>query len=143
MNTAAQSAGVLSFEEAYEVVREHCQQLLRAGQPQTEEVLLLQALGRVLAEPVVADRDFPPFPRSTRDGFAVRVQDLQSGVTTLRVVGQVRAGDSYDLPVASGEAVEIMTGAAVPAGADTVVMVEYTERKTAEIRPPRTRRSTK
>ncbi len=72
MNTAAQSAGVLSFEEAYELVREHCQQLLRAGQPQTEEVLLLQALGRVLAEPVVADRDFPPFPRSTRDGFAVR-----------------------------------------------------------------------
>ena len=133
MNTAAQSAGVLSFEEAYEVVREYCQQLLRAGQPQTEEVLLLQALGRVLAEPVVADRDFPPFPRSTRDGFAVRVQDLQSGVTTLRVVGQIRAGDSYDLPVASGEAVEIMTGAAVPAGADTVVMVEYTERKIAEI----------
>ena len=133
MNTAAQSAGDLSFEEAYEVVREHCRQLLRAGQPQTEEVLLLQAVGRVVGEPVVADRDFPPFPRSTRDGFAVRAQDLQSGVTTLRVVGQVRAGDSYDLPVAPGEAVEIMTGAAVPAGADTVVMVEYTERKTAEI----------
>jgi molybdopterin molybdotransferase len=54
---------------------------------------------------------------------------LQNGVMTLRVVGQVRAGDSYDLPVASGEAVEIMTGAAVPAGADAVVMVEYTERK--------------
>ena len=133
MNTAAQSAGVLSFEEAYEMVREHCQQILRAGQPQTEEVLLLQALGRVLAEPVVADRDFPPFPRATRDGFAVRIQDLQSGVTTLRVVGQVRAGDSYDLPVAPGEAVEIMTGAAIPPGADTVVMVEYTERKIAEI----------
>ncbi len=138
MNTAAQSAGVLSFEEAYEVVREHCQRLLRAGHPQTEEVLLLQALGRVLAEPVVADRDFPPFPRSTRDGFAVRAQDLQSGVTTLRVVGQIRAGDSYDLPVAPGEAVEIMTGAAVPAGADTVVMVEYTERKIAEIHHRRT-----
>ena len=51
----------------------------------------------------------------------------------LRIVGQVRAGDSYDLPVASGEAVEIMTGAAVPQGADTVVMVEYTERKTQEV----------
>jgi molybdopterin molybdotransferase len=97
--------------------------------------VLLQGLGRVLAEPVVADRDFPPFPRATRDGFAVRAEDLASGMTLLRVVGQVRAGDAYDLPVASGEAVEIMTGAGVPVGADAVVMVEYTERKTSEIDP--------
>jgi molybdopterin molybdotransferase len=133
MNTAAQSAGVLSFEEAYEVVRERCRRILKAADRQTEEVLLLQGLGRVLAEPVVADRDFPPFPRATRDGFAVRAEDLATGMKLLRVVGQVRAGDTYDLPVASGEAVEIMTGAAVPAGADAVVMVEYTKRKTSEI----------
>src|SRR5712671_5908000 len=133
MNTAAQSAGVLSFEEAYEVVQEHCRRILKAGERPSEEVLLLQAAGRVLAEPVVADRDFPPFPRATRDGFAVRAEDLASGITLLRVVGQVRAGDTYDLPVALGEAVEIMTGAAVPVGADTVVMVEYTERKSKEI----------
>jgi molybdopterin molybdotransferase len=129
MNTAAQSAGVLSFEEAYEVVRERCRRIVAAGDRPSEEVMLMQALGRVLAEPIHADRDFPPFARATRDGFAVRAQDLASGVRTLRVVGQVRAGDTYDLPVASGEAVEIMTGAAVPAGADAVVMVEYTERK--------------
>jgi molybdopterin molybdotransferase len=133
MNTAVQSAGVLSFEDAYEVVREHCGQSLKAGDRPSEEVLLMQAVGRVLAEPVNADRDFPPFPRATRDGFAVRANDLASGLTLLRVVGQVRAGDSYDLPVASGEAVEIMTGAAVPAGADAVVMVEYTERKSREV----------
>jgi molybdopterin molybdotransferase len=136
MNTAAQSAGVLSFEEAYEMVREHCGQILHAGQSRVEEVLLLQGLGRVLAEPIIADRDFPPFPRATRDGFAVHARDLhdlKNGVITLRVVGQVKAGDSYDLPVAPGEAVEIMTGAAVPAGADTVVMVEYTERKVLEV----------
>jgi molybdopterin molybdotransferase len=133
MNTAARSAGVLSFEEAYEAVRERCRAILDAGDRPSEEVLLLHALGRVLAEPVVADRDFPPFARATRDGFAVRADDLVSGVTTLRVVGQVRAGDTYDLPVASGEAVEIMTGAAVPAGADAVVMVEYTERKSKEL----------
>jgi molybdopterin molybdotransferase len=133
MNTAAQSAGVLSFEDAYEVVREYCRRILKAADRQTEEILLLQGLGRVLAEPVVADRDFPPFPRATRDGFAVRAEDLASGLTLLRVVGQVRAGDTYDLPVASGEAVEIMTGAAVPVGADAVVMVEYTERKSKEI----------
>jgi molybdopterin molybdotransferase len=129
MNTVAQSAGVLSFEEAFEVVREHCRQILKAGDRPNEEVMLMQAVGRVLAEPVTADRDFPPFPRATRDGFAVRADDLARGLTLLCVVGQVRAGDSYDLPVASGEAVEIMTGAAVPAGADAVVMVEYTERK--------------
>jgi len=133
MNTAAQSAGVLSFEEAYEVVRERCRKIGAAGDRPSEEVMLMQALGRVLAEPVNADRDFPPFARATRDGFAVRAQDLASGATTLRVVGQVRAGDTYDLPVASREAVEIMTGAAVPAGADAVVMVEYTERKTQEL----------
>src|ERR1700720_1709442 len=133
MNTTAQSAGVLSFEDAYEVVREHCRRILKAGDRPSEEVLLMQAVGRVLAEPVTADRDFPPFPRATRDGFAVRADDLANGKTLLRVVGQVRAGDSYDLPVASGEAVEIMTGAAVPNGADAVGMVEYTERKSREI----------
>src|SRR6478672_2536379 len=133
MNTAVQSAGVLSFEDAYEVVRERCQQILKAGDRPSEELLLTQAVGRVLAEPITADRDFPPFPRATRDGFAVRADDLARGITLLRVVGQVRAGDSYDLPVASGEAVEIMTGAAVPAGADAVVMVEYTERKNQEV----------
>src|SRR6478752_2275272 len=133
MNTAVQSAGVLSFEDAYEVVRERCQQILKAGDRPSEEVLLMQGLGRVLAEPINADRDFPPFPRATRDGFAVRADDLASALTLLRVVGQVRAGDSYDLPLASGEAVEIMTGAAVPAGADAVVMVVYTERRTQEL----------
>src|SRR5712671_4494964 len=133
MNTAVQSAGVLSFEEAYEVVREHCRRILKAGSRPSEEVLLRQAAGRVLTEPVVADRDFPPFPRATRDGFAVRTDDLAHGITLFRVVGQVRAGDSYDLPVVSGEAVEIMTGAAVPAGANAVVMVEYTERKSKEL----------
>jgi molybdopterin molybdotransferase len=133
MNTAVQSAGVLSFEDAYEVVREYCQEILKAGDRPSEEVLLMQGLGRVLAEPIRADRDFPPFPRATRDGFAVRADDLANGVTLLRVVGQVKAGDSYDLPLASGEAVEIMTGAAVPPGADAVVMVEYTERKSQEV----------
>lgn len=133
MNTVVQSGGVLSFEDAYELVRERCRQILKAGDRASEEVLLMQGLGRVLAEAVMADRDFPPFPRATRDGFAVRADDLARGVTLLRVVGQVRAGDSYDLPVASGEAVEIMTGAAVPTGADAVVMVEYTERKSQEV----------
>jgi molybdopterin molybdotransferase len=130
MDTAAQSTGVLSFDEACAVIQAYCRRILEQPR-QTEELPLLQSLHRILAEHVLADRDFPPFPRATRDGYAVRAADLnQNGSTTLRVVGQVRAGDSYDLPVASGEAVEIMTGAAVPQGADAVVMVEYTERDT-------------
>lgn len=133
MDMAAQSAGVLSFEEADEVVRKHCRQVFQARETRSEEVLLVQSLGRVLAEPVIADRDFPPFPRAIRDGFALRAEDLKNGKLELRVVGEVKAGDHYDLPVASGEAVEIMTGASVPAGADAVVMVEYTTRKTVEI----------
>jgi molybdopterin molybdotransferase len=133
MNTAVQFAGILSFDDAYEVVREYCGRILKAEDRPSEEVLLLQSAGRILAEPIKADRDFPPFPRATRDGFAVRADDLARGVMLLRVVGQVRAGDSYDLPVSSGEAVEIMTGAAVPAGADAVAMVEYTERKSREV----------
>jgi molybdopterin molybdotransferase len=133
MNTAVQFAGILSFDDAYEVVREYCGRILKTEDRPSEEVLLLQSAGRILAEPIKADRDFPPFPRATRDGFAVRADDLARGLMLLRVVGQVRAGDSYDLPVASGEAVEIMTGAAVPAGADAVAMVEYTERKSREV----------
>ncbi|HET9365667.1 MAG TPA: molybdopterin molybdotransferase MoeA, partial [Candidatus Angelobacter sp.] len=130
MNTATQTAGVLSFEEAYEVVRTFGRRILQKQERPAEEVPLVQALGRSLAEPVVADRDFPPFPRSTRDGYAMRATDLnQNGSALLRVVGQVKAGDSYDLPIGPGEAVEIMTGAAVPQGADAVVMVEYTTRK--------------
>jgi molybdopterin molybdotransferase len=127
MNSAAQSAGVLSFDEAYAVIQAYCRRI-HGRTKQSEELPLLQSLNRILAEPVLADRDFPPFPRATRDGYAVRAANLnQNGSTSLRVVGQVRAGDSYDLPVASGEAVEIMTGAAVPPGADAVVMVEYTQ----------------
>ncbi len=131
MTTAAEP-GVLSFEQACEAVREYCVQIrtVDGGRPpQTEEVPLLQALGRILAEPVLADRDFPPFPRATRDGYAVRASDLTTIPVMLRVVGQVRAGDSYDLPVLPGEAVEIMTGAAVPEGADTVIMIEHTSIK--------------
>jgi len=130
MHSPAQTAGILSFQEAYALVETYCRRILDRPK-QAEEVPLLQSLGRVLAEPVLADRDFPPFPRATRDGYAIRAADLSAqGPISLRVVGQVKAGDSYDLPLASGEAVEIMTGAAVPQGADAVVMVEYTERKT-------------
>src|SRR5271166_3033745 len=89
---------------------------------------LLDALGLVLAEDLLADRDFPPFPRSTRDGYAVRAADVANVPVRLRQVGEVRAGASVaesGIKIGNGEAAEIMTGAPVPSGADAVVMVEY------------------
>jgi len=92
-----------------------------------ESVPLEDALGRVLAEPIVADRDFPPTDRSAMDGFAVRSADLSSPCT-LKVVGEVRAGsDPEGRHVATGQACRVFTGAVIPAGADAVVMVERTE----------------
>jgi len=115
---------VLSFEAARQVVEQHAAGV-RPGDFETLE--LLAALGRVLAEPVVADRDFPPFARATRDGYAVRAADVAKTPARLRVVGEIKAGGLPDkLTVESGHAVSIMTGAALPSGADAVVMVEYT-----------------
>ena len=91
----------------------------------TEQVPAPECAGRVLAEPIVSDRDYPPFPRSARDGYAVRASDIPG---SLRIIGEVRAGELFDRAIGSGEAVEIMTGAPVPEGADAVVMIEHTER---------------
>jgi molybdopterin molybdotransferase len=90
-----------------------------------EEVPLDAACGRVLAEAIHADRDYPPLARSLRDGFAVRSQDLPG---RLRVTGEVRAGVACLRELGRGEAVEIMTGAPVPPGADAVVMLEHAPR---------------
>jgi molybdopterin molybdotransferase len=98
------------------------------------DVALGEAMGRVLAVDVRADRDQPPFPRSTRDGFAVRAADLTgiaAGPVALRVIGEVAAGGIFTRTVETGTAVEIMTGAPVPAGADAVVMIEHTTRDPA------------
>ena len=92
---------------------------------QTLTVTFECAAKRVLAEEVAADRDPPAMARAVRDGFAVRADDLTRGLTLLRVVGQVRAGDSYDLPVASGEAVEIMTGAALPSMKNPLAWLDH------------------
>jgi molybdopterin molybdotransferase len=93
-----------------------------------EEVSLERAAGRVLAEAIAADRDFPPTDRSAMDGFAVRSDDLRGGGGTLSVTGEVQAGGSAEgIAVGPGEAVRIFTGSVLPAGADAVVMVEEAE----------------
>lgn len=107
------------------MVKEHAS---RMTQEATEAVDLLHASGRVLAEPIAADRDIPPFPRSTRDGYAVRAADLGTVPARLSVIGEIKAGPRSGQipPLNRGEAFSIMTGAPVPQSADAVVMVEYT-----------------
>src|SRR5271169_5444007 len=129
MSSPISAAGVVSFEEARRIVEEHAARM-RLGVVEStgvETVELLAARGRVLAETVVADRDFPPFARATRDGYAVRAADVERVPARLEVIGEVKAGDSVaNYAVGPGQAVSIMTGAPLPVGADAVVMVEYT-----------------
>lgn len=91
----------------------------------TEAVPLREALGRVLAEDLVAARDVPPHDNSAMDGYAVRSADLDSSAPTrLPVGGRIAAGHPLDRPIRAGEALRIFTGAPMPEGADTVVMQE-------------------
>jgi molybdopterin molybdotransferase len=117
---------VLSFEDARRAVETHASQLSPTSM---ETVALLHSAGRILAEPIVADRDIPPFPRSTRDGYAVRSAELEHLPAKLTVMGEIKAGPPAGKVLSvlnRGEAFSIMTGAPVPPGADAVVMVEYT-----------------
>jgi gephyrin len=90
----------------------------------SEEIDLLDAAGRIIADPLVADRDLPPFPASTMDGFAVIADDVSPW---REIIGDQFAGDMQDIEVTEGTCARIMTGAPVPRGADAVVPVEKTE----------------
>ena len=114
----------LSFQDARSTVFREVSQ--NRTLPPIETVPLLEAVGRVLAEPVTADRDLPPLDRSMRDGYAVRSADLPGRAS---VVGLVRAGEVYTGAIEWCESVEIMTGAPVPRGADAVIMLEHVTRK--------------
>ena len=125
----AQDTRILSFEESRRIVEEQSALVhVRA----TESIELFAAHGRVLAAAILADRNLPPFPRSTRDGFAACSSDLARVPATLDVIGEIKAGESLDrIPkqIGAGQCVSIMTGAPVPTGADAVVMVEYTSQQ--------------
>jgi molybdopterin molybdotransferase len=116
---------IVDFDKALEIVLRHAADL---PAPATEVAPLLDCRSRVLAHPVTADRDQPPFNRSTRDGFAIRAANLSSG--PLELIGLVRAGEQWHgASLQDGETVEIMTGAPMPDGADAVLMVEHAERQ--------------
>ena len=126
---------MLSYQDARKKVIEACRSLRRV--PAIEAIELKNAAGRVLAQEVCGDREYPPFDRAARDGFAVRAADCQTTGAKLRIIGEVAAGAGFHGRVGAGECVQIMTGAAVPEGADAVVMVEQTradaERETVVI----------
>jgi len=116
----SQNREMISVAEAIQIVR---QQTLALS---TERVPLEHALGRVLVEDVVADTDLPPFDRAQMDGYAVRAQDVKEAPVRLRITGESAAGRGWHHQLEEGQAVRIMTGAPVPAGADSVQQVELT-----------------
>ena len=115
---------MISVDEALEYVLKHFEPL------EPEEVEILDALDRVLAEDVYSDMDIPPFDNSAMDGYAVRAADTVAASSeapvTLRVIADLAAGYTTDLIVEPGTAIRIMTGAPLPAGADAVVRFEET-----------------
>jgi molybdopterin molybdotransferase len=122
---------MLTYEQARRTVIE---QVEKARGPRgAANISIWDALGFVLAEEVKSDRDYPPFHRSTRDGYAVRAAEAAPGAS-LRCVAEIKAGDTVTQPLASGTCVQIMTGAAVPSSADAVVMIEHTSRDGVSVR---------
>ncbi|RMH07550.1 MAG: molybdopterin molybdenumtransferase MoeA, partial [Nitrospirae bacterium] len=125
--------GLTPLKEAQAIV-------LEATEPLgCEKVGLLEAYGRVLGEDIIAPRDNPPWDNSAMDGFAVRWEDIRkeheiTKPPVLKIVEDVPAGKTATKVVRPGEAIRIMTGAPIPAGADTVVRVEFTESDDHQVR---------
>jgi molybdopterin molybdotransferase len=116
---------MLTFEQArHEVIT----QISKLNRPATTiNLSLWDAPGYVLAQDLIADRNYPPFNRATRDGYAVRASESTVGAT-LTCIGEIKAGDALSQPLEKGTCIQIMTGAPVPPDADAVVMIEYTSR---------------
>ena len=124
---------LIPFEEARKIVLENIEPM-----EEVEEVPLLRALHRVLAEDIVAPINVPPFSRAAEDGYAVRAEDTygagQYQPKELKLVGEINTGEFKDLEVGKGECIKIATGAMIPRGADAVVRVEDTEEENGVVR---------
>ncbi len=111
---------MIPIAEAIEIVLRHASDL------GVESVQLSNSVGRILAEDIIADTDLPPFDRAQMDGYAVRADDVRNTPARLRIAGESAAGAGWHHEMNVREAVRIMTGAPVPAGADAVQQVELT-----------------
>jgi len=125
---------LMTFEEAKKAIDDQFKPVFLGE----EEAVLLEAYNRVLNQDVVSMLDIPPFNRSTVDGYAVKAQDTfgadENQPAKLKVSGEVSVGEQPNVKLSAGEAVEIVTGAVIPEGADAVVMVEDTERVDAQLK---------
>ena len=118
---------MISISEAIQIVTAQTAQL------SAEEVAIDVSRGRILAQDIVADTDLPPFDRAQMDGYAVRAADVAKVPAHLRIVGESAAGAGWHHEMEEGEAVRIMTGAPVPAGADAVQQVELTRENDSQV----------
>jgi molybdopterin molybdotransferase len=116
---------MLSVQEAQNIILQHKITLdVFARNEATERVLLMDSLGRILAEDLVADRDFPPFDRVTMDGIAIRFEDFKRGIKNFRVTDIQAAGSPQMSWQGEGTCLEVMTGAILPEGCDTIIRYE-------------------
>ena len=128
--TAAISATALSIAAEHEALQvittEEAQRHIRSSLPswKTESVDVLAAVGRSLHQSVSAERDQPPFDRVTMDGIAIRFDDFDAGCRSFPIAGTCHAGDRRHSMTNAGECIEVMTGAVLPDGCDTVIAVE-------------------
>jgi molybdopterin molybdotransferase len=122
---------MLTYEQARQTVIE--QATKKRGPRSTTVVIIWEALGWVLAQPIKTDRAYPPFDRATRDGYAVRAADATKGAT-LVCTGEIKAGDTVTTALRPWTCMQIMTGAAVPPQADAVVMIEHAQREGDSVR---------
>jgi molybdenum cofactor synthesis domain-containing protein len=124
---------LISYQEAKEVIDRHTSPIMRI-----EAVLIDDAVNRILAEDLVAKINVPPFTRSAMDGYAVKAKDTfdagQFKPQVFKIIGELHAGENPTKKIKSGECIQISTGAVMPEGADSVIMVEDTEREEKEVK---------
>lgn len=126
---------MLAFDDALQLL------LNTTASLETETVSIHEAFNRTLAQPIHADRNYPPFNRAAMDGYAIKWTDAKDGIS-LKVIGELHAGHTTTAVVSEGTCLKIMTGAATPPSADLIVRVEDSERDGEEVKlffpkPPR------
>ena len=117
---------IIESEEAFDIIQDVFN---RCYSPESDKIKTSDAYGRVLFDDVYSQIDFPPFDKALKDGFAIKSEDSygvnEENPKTLEIIDFLEAGSTTDKVVENGKTVEISTGAAVPKGADSIVMVEY------------------
>ena len=122
-------------DEAIDIIQDLFNENLK---PQSEEIDVTESYGRILFDDVYSRMDFPPFDKALKDGFAILAEDSfgasEESPNTLEVIDFLEAGSTTVKKVEKGKCIEISTGAAMPEGAEAVVMVEYAEKEDGKVK---------